>query len=199
MLTAHCSLDSFVVIFETHDVVFAEVVAELHFDEREWAIRAIAEPMIGFGRDVKVLALLQLKLAVAADDIGCARHDDPVLRAPRMSLQAEARTRLDLKPLDLVALGFLQNFIQTPGPLISFSHSSTTSRKIVSSSRFQVKRSLSLELETWNLKLETNIDDEHNEELRRDARKRRTARCEAIAVLLKWPLGRKVCVRRLKV
>jgi hypothetical protein len=73
---------SFVIIFEAHYVVLAEVVAELHFDECERASGAVAEAMVGFGRDVKVLAFFELKLAVAADDIGDAMDDDPMLAAP---------------------------------------------------------------------------------------------------------------------
>jgi hypothetical protein len=116
-------LVSFVVVFETHDVVFAEVVAELHFDERERMVRAVAEPVIRFGRDVQVFAFFELKIALAADDIRRALDDDPVFAAPRMTLETQARARLDLKSLDLITIALFQNLIAAPRPLFLFSHS----------------------------------------------------------------------------
>ena len=50
---------SFVIIFEPHDVVFAEIIAELDFDERQRLVCAVAEAMIGLRRDVYVLALIE--------------------------------------------------------------------------------------------------------------------------------------------
>ncbi len=83
LITYHLSLiTSFVIVFEAHNVVFAEIVAELHFDECERAVCAVAETMVGLGRNVDVLARLELKLTLAAGHVGDAGDDDPMLAAP---------------------------------------------------------------------------------------------------------------------
>jgi len=79
-------LDSLVVILEAHDVVFAEIVAKLNFNDGQFDVAAVSQAMIGFGWDVDVLALLQLQLLFATDYVGHAFDYDPMLAAPRMSL-----------------------------------------------------------------------------------------------------------------
>jgi hypothetical protein len=126
LVTRHSSLiTSFVIVFEPHDVVFAEIVAELNFDERERMICAVAETVNGFGGNVKVFAHLELEFPVAANDRRDAVDNDPVLAAPRVALQAQARARFDFKPFDFVASALFQHLIAPPRSLFRFSHSMT--------------------------------------------------------------------------
>jgi hypothetical protein len=95
---------AFIVIFKPNDVVFAEIRAELDFDERKRSVCAVAEAMVGLWRDVYVFAFAKTQMLFSADDIGCACDDDPVLAAMCMSLQAQARAGFNLKSFDLVAV-----------------------------------------------------------------------------------------------
>jgi hypothetical protein len=97
----------FVVIFETNDVVFAQVITELYFDERERLGGAVAQAMISFRGDVYVLSTRELKLTLPAYHVGDSGDHYPVLVAPRMALQAEACARFHLQPFDLIAFAFL--------------------------------------------------------------------------------------------
>jgi hypothetical protein len=51
---------SFVVIVQPDDVVFAQIVAELDFDEEKRSLSRVAEAMVGFRWNVYVLALMKL-------------------------------------------------------------------------------------------------------------------------------------------
>jgi hypothetical protein len=119
-----------VIIFETHDVVLAQIVAELDLDERQQLVCAVAEAMIGLWWDVYVLAFIEAQGSISADNVGSAGDDDPVLTAPRVTLQTQARSRLDLKPLDFITTALFQNFVTSPRSLIRFSHCLRTSCSI---------------------------------------------------------------------
>jgi hypothetical protein len=75
-----------VVVLQAHDVVFAEVIAELHFDENEQLRAAVADAVFGFDRDVHMLAAREFDFLVAAGHIGHALHHNPMLTAPRVFL-----------------------------------------------------------------------------------------------------------------
>jgi hypothetical protein len=122
LVTCHSSL-AFVIVFEPHDIVLAQVIAELNLDEYEGVIRSVAETVIGLWRDVYVFACIESQLTVSADDIGRAGDDDPVFAAPCMTLEAQARARFNFKPLDLIAVALFQDFVTTPWPIIRFSQS----------------------------------------------------------------------------
>jgi hypothetical protein len=77
-----------VIVFQSHNIIFAEIVAELYFDERERLVGRVAEAMLSLRGDVDVLARFELQLAVAADDISDALNDDPVFAPTRMLLKA---------------------------------------------------------------------------------------------------------------
>ncbi len=57
---AYSLFNLLVVIFETHNVVLAQIVAKLNFDDGQAAFAVVSQAMIGFGRDVDMLALLKL-------------------------------------------------------------------------------------------------------------------------------------------
>src|SRR6266849_2029277 len=110
--------DSLVVVCQPHDVILTKIVAKLHFNNFEWAITAIAQTVIGFSRDMNVLALTQLQFLRATYDVCYTFDHDPVFFAPRVALQTEAGAGLYLKHLNLEPGLFFQDFVTAPGPLV---------------------------------------------------------------------------------
>lgn len=111
---------SLIVIFQPHNVILAEIITKLHFNDRERSIAAVAKTMIRLRRNVYMLALAQLQLFLAAGDVRQALNYYPVLAAPAVSLQAEPRPWLDLDHLDLKPGPFFQDFIAAPWSLVRF-------------------------------------------------------------------------------
>jgi len=114
--------DSAVVVFQPHDVILTEIIAKLHFNDFEWTITAIAQPVICFEWDMNVLALTELQFLRTTDDVCYAFDYDPVLLAPRMALQAEAGAGLYLQHLNLEPGLFFQDFVTAPRPLVRLAH-----------------------------------------------------------------------------
>jgi hypothetical protein len=114
--------DSLIVVFDAHDVVLAQVIAKLNFDDCQTDVAAVSQAMIGFGRDVDVLTLLQLQFTIATDNVSHAFNHDPVFAAPRVSLQAQSRAGFHFQHLDLKAGSFFQDFVTAPGSLVKLSH-----------------------------------------------------------------------------
>lgn len=57
----HASLITpLIIVFQSNYIVFAEIIAELDFDECERVVSRIAETMISFRWDVYVFAFLEL-------------------------------------------------------------------------------------------------------------------------------------------
>lgn len=115
---------SLIVVFKPDDIVFAQIVAKLDFDNRQRPIRTIAEPVICLWRNMDVLAFMQLYFSVATDDVCGSFNDDPVLAAMGMALQAQARARLNLKHFNLEASPFFQHLIAAPGTFVRLSQQS---------------------------------------------------------------------------
>jgi hypothetical protein len=83
-----CLRISLIVVSQSHDVVLAQIIAQLNFDKNHFGLAAISQAMIGFGRNVDVLTFFQLQLPITTDHVGHTPYNDPMLAAPRMSLQA---------------------------------------------------------------------------------------------------------------
>jgi hypothetical protein len=132
----------------------------LDFDERERARRRIAEAVVGFGRDVDVLAFIELQLAVAANDVGGSPNNDPVLAAPRVALKTQTRAGLNFKPFDFVTGALFQDLVAPPRPFICFS-----SHSAIASPVFDFDFRITARLKIL-------VFGEHNEETGRDTRKR---------------------------
>jgi hypothetical protein len=113
---------SLIVVRKSYDVVLAQVITKLHFDDCQTDIAAVSQSMIGFRWDVNVLTLLQSQFPVAADNISHALDHDPMFTAPRMSLQAQSRARLHLQHFDLKAWSFFQDFVTAPRSFVKLSH-----------------------------------------------------------------------------
>ena len=76
-----------VIVSNSDDIVFAEIVAELHLDDRKWLVAAICEAMICGSRDVDVSALTKLQLLISAHDVGGALDDYPMFASVGVALQ----------------------------------------------------------------------------------------------------------------
>lgn len=77
------------VILQTHDVVFAEVFAALHFDEDQQLVARILHVMRRTDGDVDGLARLYFDIAIIRRDLRSSLDNDPMLGALRMFLVAE--------------------------------------------------------------------------------------------------------------
>jgi hypothetical protein len=119
----HDLLDSFIVIFQAHYVILAEIVAKLNFDDCQFDVAAVSQAMISFRWDVDVLTLLQSQLAVATDNVGDAFDYDPMLASSRVSLKTESRAGFYFQHFNFEAGSFFQDFVAAPWSLVKLSHS----------------------------------------------------------------------------
>ncbi len=76
-----------VVVFEPNDVVFAEIVAALHFDDMHRLIERVRNSVYRANRNVGRFVHGQVELFVIQRDACLALHHRPVFRALRMLLQ----------------------------------------------------------------------------------------------------------------
>jgi hypothetical protein len=116
------SLDSLIIIFQPHNVILTQIVTELHFNDCQRLITAVAQPVIGLRWDVDVLAPMQLQLQFATDDIRNACNHDPVLSAPCVALQAKAGAWFHLEHFDFEPGPLFQDFVPAPWSLVKFPH-----------------------------------------------------------------------------
>ena len=65
--------------------------------------------MISLRRNVYVLALFELQLTLAADDICDALHNYPVLATTRVTLKTQTSARFHFKSFDFVAFTLFQH------------------------------------------------------------------------------------------
>src|SRR3546814_3663116 len=101
-------------ILEAHDVVLAQVIARLHFDQFEWAIADVFQTMLHPDRDVRGLVGTQHQQVLATGDAGAAIDHHPMLGAVMMQLQAERSTGLDADALDLKPCAAVYRIVATP-------------------------------------------------------------------------------------
>ncbi len=114
--------DSLVVVLKTHNVVLAQIVTKLHFDDCQPHIAAVSQTMIGFGRDMNMVALLKLQLAITTDNVSHAFYHDPMFATARVTLEAESRAGFHFQHFDLKAGPLFEDFVTTPWSLVEFSH-----------------------------------------------------------------------------
>ena len=102
------------IVFHADDVVFAGVLAHLHFhdDQREAAF--VLQAVNLSHRDVGGLVRTHVEHLVADGHRSGSAHDHPVFRAVQVLLQAEALARLHHDTLHLVAFGRFQHGIRSP-------------------------------------------------------------------------------------
>jgi hypothetical protein len=104
-------------IVETHDVVFAEIGADLHLDQFERDLSGIGEPVRAADRNIdRVVFLHRADLAVDGD-LRRALDHDPVLGAMEMLLQRQLGAFLHDDALDLIARAHVDALIIAPGSI----------------------------------------------------------------------------------
>ena len=104
-------------VVEAHDVVLAEIAADLHLDQFERDLAGIGEPMDAADRDIDRFVLVHAADVVAERDLGGALDHHPVLGAMEVLLQRQLAAGLHHDALDLVALGDVDVLVVAPGPV----------------------------------------------------------------------------------
>src|SRR5688572_30182638 len=118
---------SFVIVFQPHYIVLAQVVAQLYLYQRKWAAAAVTESMVSLSGDKDVIALFKLRFASPTHHVSDSLNYHPVFTAARVTLQAEPCTWFNFQTLYLESGTFLQDLIASPGSLVSFSQGLTSS------------------------------------------------------------------------
>jgi hypothetical protein len=113
---------SLVVILQTDNIVFAEIITELHLNDRHRFLAAVSQTVISLRWNVDVLAAAKLQFLFAADDISDACDHNPVLAALRVPLQTQSRARFYFQHFYFKTRALFQNFVATPGSFIKFPH-----------------------------------------------------------------------------
>src|SRR5262247_1628113 len=81
-------------VVEAHDVVLAEIAADLHFDQFEWDLARIGKPMNVADRDIDGFVFVHAAHVIAERDLGRSLDHDPMLGAMEVLLQRELASRL---------------------------------------------------------------------------------------------------------
>src|SRR5450759_389247 len=111
-----CSLPS-VMVIETNDIVFPEVIAALHFDHHAIDFAGVGEAVGRAGGNVGRLVRTDRDFVLAVHHLGNARDHHPVLAATLMILQRKRSAGLDHDTLDLEARPVLQHGVSAPGAM----------------------------------------------------------------------------------
>jgi hypothetical protein len=77
---------SLVVILQTDNIVFSEIITELHLDDRHRFLSAVSQTVISLRWNVDMLAAAKPQLLFAAHDVRDPCNYYPVLAALRVSL-----------------------------------------------------------------------------------------------------------------
>ena len=108
------------VVLQTHDVVFTEIIAALHFDEDEQFVARILDAMRRTDGDVDSLARLYFDVAIIERDLRSALDNDPMLGALGVLLVAETLAGQHFNPFDFEIVTFIKHRETSPGALIEF-------------------------------------------------------------------------------
>jgi hypothetical protein len=119
---AHEASNTTKIIGQAGDVVFAQIAAQLDFDDLYGLVGAIGQAMDLPGGNVAMLAHLQCDLLQAAvrlpeSDDGCAAHDDPMLSTSGVFLQTDLLARMHANAFDFQAGRFVDGLIPAPRAL----------------------------------------------------------------------------------
>jgi len=106
--------NSFEVIFQTDDVIFAEISALLDFDEDQGLPARIQYPVGGHAGNIYRLSRGEPDFFSFEGDDGFPFHDDPVFVPLLMPLVAESFQGQDFYSFDLVRMPLIQNRIASP-------------------------------------------------------------------------------------
>ena len=104
-----------VIILETHDIVFAEVVTALHFDDVHGVVRDIGNSVNIANGNICGLVDAQVEFSVIQRDACLSAHYGPVFRAPCMFLQRQNSPRIDYEAFYLSSVVLIQTVVAAPG------------------------------------------------------------------------------------
>jgi hypothetical protein len=83
-------------VIGTHNVVLGKIAADLDFDDLQWSLSRIFEPMPMSGWNIDALILAQQAFGISYDDLGRTVHDGPMFGPVMMHLQRQLRTGLHI-------------------------------------------------------------------------------------------------------
>src|SRR5438105_11712804 len=109
-------------IFIADNVILAEIVAELHFDDLDGICPEVLEPMDRPSRDIDRFGGYEIDDAVGDCDGGCAGDHSPVLDAALVALKRQAAAGTDDDALHLEALAFIEDMECAPRTVLAVDH-----------------------------------------------------------------------------
>lgn len=111
-----------VVIIETDDVIFAEVITMLNLNEYQRVSTGVVNPVGNAARDIDGIACPHLDCVAIQSDHPLSGDHEPVLGAARMPLVAESLRGAYLDRLDLESLCLSDDYVAAPRTLGVFCH-----------------------------------------------------------------------------
>src|ERR1035441_4922693 len=120
--TGRALLAAPVVVVQPHDVILAEVVAVLHFDEDQRILAGVVDPMRHPDGNIDGLTRPDRDHLAVKGDGALAGHHEPVLRPAGMPLIAEPVAGRHGDRLDLVAGAVGQHSVGTPRTHVIVDH-----------------------------------------------------------------------------
>src|ERR1017187_8913216 len=120
--TGHALLAAPVVVVQPHDVILAEVVAVLHFDEDQRILAGVVDPMRPPDGNIDGLTRPDRDHLAVESDGALAGHHEPVLRPAGIPLIAEPVTGRHGDRLDLVPGAVGQHSVGTPRTHVIVDH-----------------------------------------------------------------------------
>ena len=101
-------------VFEAHDVVLAQIAADLYLDQFKPNLAGVGEPMDAADRDVDGFVFVHAALVSAERHFGHPLDHDPMLGSVEMLLQGQLAAWLHDDPVHPVARGNVDVLIVTP-------------------------------------------------------------------------------------
>jgi len=88
-------------VVEAHDVVLAEIAADLHLDQFERHLPGIAEPMNAADRDINGFVLVHAAHVIAERDLGRSLDHDPIPKCHTLEEIAGRQPDLEFQRRDI--------------------------------------------------------------------------------------------------
>src|SRR5262249_32496271 len=110
------------VVLEANDIVFAEIVAALHFDEDQIFFAGVLNAVGSADGNVDRLAGTNRDLTTVERDLRRSADDEPVFRTLRVLLITQSFSGQHFDPFDLESGCFFQHLVSSPRTSIEFSH-----------------------------------------------------------------------------
>ena len=109
-------LVTFVVILQSHNVILAEIITKLHFDNFDQTFMQVFQAVLGTQRNVDGVSASHRYNSFTHRDSGRTIDHRPMLTAVLVALQGQTPRRLYDNPLHLESRLFIQHVKGTPWP-----------------------------------------------------------------------------------